>query len=130
MNIITSSSAYCFYPFSTICQQSTLVCGPITSPATAAVNKYETRGWSPVYAYNADEICSAETPSECKMNRRRVGDASCWVQYHNGNSDIFAPNGEDIQWHIKYVKETMAMAPDEEENMFPGFYYALTVIDN
>jgi hypothetical protein len=115
MNFITSGSAYCLYPFSTVCRRCTLVCGAISSPAASAVKKYESRGWSPIYAYNADELSSEETPSEFKMNSRRVGDSFCWVQYRM-NSDVFLRLGEDIHWHIKFEK-------DDET----GFYYALAL---
>jgi hypothetical protein len=94
----------------------------MSTEGTAALQKYERRGWDIVYAYNSDQLTSNHTPSECKVNIRRVGDSFCWVhRYSNGGGTL----NENICWHLKYSLYDNA----DEGDTLGGNYFALAVID-
>jgi hypothetical protein len=63
------------------------------------------------------------TPSECKKNIRRIGDANCWV--HHDTTQEFTPHEESIEWSIQYFRDYMEIA-DNGEVMAIGYYYPIT----
>ncbi len=126
MNFITNSAAYSLYPFSTYCRKTSVICGIDETPTITTVEKYQKRGWSPEFAYTDDELMTNITPSECKKNVRRIGDANCWV--HHDTTKKFAACGENIEWHIHYSRDYIEIT-DDGEIITAGFYYPVTRIN-
>ncbi|KAF8347121.1 hypothetical protein F5887DRAFT_882091, partial [Amanita rubescens] len=77
LNFITDSKAYCLYPFSTLCEKKTLVCGPTTVKIVDALQKYERRGWTIMANMTIDMLLINPT-SEYNIKYRRIDDVFCW----------------------------------------------------
>ena len=123
MNFVTNSAAYSFYPFSTYCRKTSLICGINEGPTISTIEKYQKHGWSPEFAYTDHELMTNATPSECKKNVRWIGDANCWV--HHDTTQEFTPYEESIEWSIQYFRHYMEIA-DNGEVMAIGYYYPIT----
>lgn len=76
MNVMTHTRAYSLYPFSTLCDKTTLVCGPTTNKIVGALKKYEERGWTTINNMSIDKFMNRN--SECSTRYRRIGDQLCW----------------------------------------------------
>ena len=109
MNFVTNSSAYSLYPFSTFCRKTSLICGLNKAP-TSSIEKYQQHGWDPEFAYADHELMTNATPSECKKNIRRIGDANCWV--HHDTTQKNTTYEESVEWCIRYSRDYMEITDD------------------
>ena len=126
MNFFTPFSAYALYPCSTFVKKRSLVCGTILPPAQLALNKYEARGWTPIYLMTAEQLLNHEG-SDFKTNTRRIGDAACWV--HRQGSGMVLPMGEDVVWHLQYNVINAPIGLQQGAPMTETYYPFLHVVD-
>jgi hypothetical protein len=77
MNFVMHARAYSLYLYSTLCDKSTLVCGPTTSKIVDALKKYEERGWMIINNMTID-MMFLDPKSEWIMKYRTIGDELCW----------------------------------------------------
>lgn len=107
MNFITDSKAYSLYPYNTLCEKKTLVCGPTTTKIVDALKKYEDRGWTVLMNMTIDGLILNPT-SEINTKYRRTDDAFCWTrQLKSGNGICRGPAssiGSNFKWRISFQK--------------------------
>jgi hypothetical protein len=105
MNFITASNAYCLYPYSTFCTNTTLVCGPTTRKVDIALEKYTRRGWTPMKSLNIAMLTN-HAVSEWQIRSRRIGDERCWKRrlYPLLKDEIDDEHafGIDMKWRLVY----------------------------
>jgi hypothetical protein len=105
MNFITASNAYCLYPYSTFCTQTTLVCGPTTRKIDKALEKYTKRGWSPRKFLDISTLTN-HAISEWQIRSRRIGDERCWKRrlypLLKDEIDDEYTLGINLKWRLDY----------------------------
>lgn len=126
MNFFTAFSVYALYPCSTFLKKRTLVCGTMLSPAQVTLNKYEARGWTPIFLMTAEQLLSREG-SDFKTNTRRIGDAICWV--HRRESDFFVPMVENVNWCLQYNIVNGPVGTEDAAVTIDSYYPFLQVVD-
>jgi hypothetical protein len=108
MDFVMHTVAYSLYPTSTLCDQTTLVCGPTTTKIVKALQKYEQCGWKTIPMMTINMIF-LHPQSKWIIKFRRIRDHDCWSrQLQPINHAWMAKDdfkfGSWFKWGIQFQK--------------------------